>query len=547
MRASISCMSRLDPDRSAIWYRAWRRRSDLRRPSIRDCARALAQVASMVLRASASQPSRRPSGSPSPASTTSAIRVASRVHASLSSVPLAPDAAAPPSSASTARTCRLPARSLVDVPLPSSGSCQPTATDAPAGSVRASSVAMPASPWCTREPLALASTARIFTSETPPIPKHNGIRALPRQTPFPPPVRWHLHVDRDRRPAGGRPATPARPRRLHSVRGRAYPAAGERGRARHRPRTRRRSADAGLCAGRRGGVRAALRAPPAAPVPLPAGAAARRRAGRRTVPGRVAEGDRRARGLEAGGRVRDLAVPDRAQPPGRPLARPAPPAGGAGRRRRAHRPGARSRHAGAAAVGVRAAPPAAARARRAAARAARGGDAAPGAGTEPGGDRGSDRRGAGNGEIAPALRDGQAARPAGPGGGAVNRPPHEPLDPAERELARRLAQLDAKAAPSPALDAAILAAARAEAAGSGAPPQPRPAPHARRRRLRWPVGFGIAASLALALGVAWQLRPVPDAVVERPSEAAAVAGPPAPAARPLAAPAMPAAGADPDG
>lgn len=85
---------------------------------------------------------------------------------------------------------------------------------------------------------------------------------------------------------------------------------------------------------------------------------------------------------------------------------------------------------------------------------------------------------------------------------------HPPLTPEERALAQRLARLGASAAPSPALDARLLAAARAAtgaaaAAGAGAA--------APRRRLRghWPAGFGIAASLALAVGIAWQLRPLP--------------------------------------
>lgn len=90
---------------------------------------------------------------------------------------------------------------------------------------------------------------------------------------------------------------------------------------------------------------------------------------------------------------------------------------------------------------------------------------------------------------------------------------HEPLDAQERELARRLAQLDANAGPSPALDAAILAAARADGAGRGVAtaPDARRRPAATRRRpRRWPMGLGIAASLAVAVGVAWQLRPQPD-------------------------------------
>lgn len=90
---------------------------------------------------------------------------------------------------------------------------------------------------------------------------------------------------------------------------------------------------------------------------------------------------------------------------------------------------------------------------------------------------------------------------------------HEPLDAQERELARRLAQLDANAAPSPALDAAILAAARAGGAdrGATAATAARRRPPATYRRPRgWPMGLGIAASLAVAVGVAWQLRPQPE-------------------------------------
>ena len=79
---------------------------------------------------------------------------------------------------------------------------------------------------------------------------------------------------------------------------------------------------------------------------------------------------------------------------------------------------------------------------------------------------------------------------------------HEPLGPEERALAQRLARLDGSAAPSPELDARILAMAR------GAPSQAAAAPPPRRRR--WPVALGLAASVALALGLAWQLRPTPD-------------------------------------
>ncbi|WP_305037357.1 hypothetical protein [Lysobacter sp. CFH 32150] len=77
----------------------------------------------------------------------------------------------------------------------------------------------------------------------------------------------------------------------------------------------------------------------------------------------------------------------------------------------------------------------------------------------------------------------------------------EPLTPEERVLAQRLARLGPHGEPSPALDARILAAAHAATTP------------ARKRTPRWPVAFGIAASLALAVGIAWQLRPLPEATV----------------------------------
>ena len=106
---------------------------------------------------------------------------------------------------------------------------------------------------------------------------------------------------------------------------------------------------------------------------------------------------------------------------------------------------------------------------------------------------------------------------------------HEPLTPEEREFAQRLSRLDASAAPSPALDASVLAMARAAGdGGTSAPaPAPAPAPAIGRRRRRWPLGMGIAASLVVAVGIAWQLRPQPDtATLALPQEtvsAAAVA------------------------
>ena len=82
------------------------------------------------------------------------------------------------------------------------------------------------------------------------------------------------------------------------------------------------------------------------------------------------------------------------------------------------------------------------------------------------------------------------------------------LTPEERALARRLARLGPNAEPSSALDARILAAAHA--AAEPEPIRPRRDAH-RRKPMRWPTVFGFAASLALACGIAWQLRPTPDA------------------------------------
>ncbi|GAB6196997.1 hypothetical protein [Lysobacter xanthus] len=76
-------------------------------------------------------------------------------------------------------------------------------------------------------------------------------------------------------------------------------------------------------------------------------------------------------------------------------------------------------------------------------------------------------------------------------------PPHDALSAEERELAVRLARLDASAGPSAALDARILAAARTAAA-------PRP------RARQWPTAFGAAAVLVAAVGLAWQMRPMFD-------------------------------------
>ena len=95
----------------------------------------------------------------------------------------------------------------------------------------------------------------------------------------------------------------------------------------------------------------------------------------------------------------------------------------------------------------------------------------------------------------------------------------EPLGPEERALAARLARLGPHGEPSPSLDARILAAAR-----DGLPAAAGPA----RRTARWPWAFGIAASVALAVGLAWQLRPLPERVLyeEAASEVAVVASTP---------------------
>ena len=104
----------------------------------------------------------------------------------------------------------------------------------------------------------------------------------------------------------------------------------------------------------------------------------------------------------------------------------------------------------------------------------------------------------------------------------------DPLTPEERELARLLGRR-AEQGPPPALDAAILAAARAAV---DAPVQQAPAAgaavRARRPRPRWPAVFGIAASMVFAIGIAWQMRPEPPPI---PAEAQ-IASAPTPDDRP---------------
>jgi hypothetical protein len=93
----------------------------------------------------------------------------------------------------------------------------------------------------------------------------------------------------------------------------------------------------------------------------------------------------------------------------------------------------------------------------------------------------------------------------------MNRYPHEPLTPEERELAQLTGRLGPHGEPSPALDARVLAAAHAAVAVE----------QARKPKPRWPVAMGLAASVVLAVGVAWQLRPLQQMVTV--SEAPVVA------------------------
>ena len=85
----------------------------------------------------------------------------------------------------------------------------------------------------------------------------------------------------------------------------------------------------------------------------------------------------------------------------------------------------------------------------------------------------------------------------------------------EHALAQRLARLGPHGEPSPALDARILGAAHDAATQAQS--------QLHRSRPRWPIAFGIAASLVLAVGIAWQLRPLPQATSPYPSEAPAAA------------------------
>jgi hypothetical protein len=114
----------------------------------------------------------------------------------------------------------------------------------------------------------------------------------------------------------------------------------------------------------------------------------------------------------------------------------------------------------------------------------------------------------------------------------------EPLSPEERDLAERLARLGGPREPAPALDAAILAAARAAVAtdagpraaaeaaapAAAAPTDPKVAPlRPRPTKPRWPLGFGLAASLVLAAGIGWKLQGDGEGSSAESAQAAAMA------------------------
>jgi hypothetical protein len=114
----------------------------------------------------------------------------------------------------------------------------------------------------------------------------------------------------------------------------------------------------------------------------------------------------------------------------------------------------------------------------------------------------------------------------------------DPLSPEERDLAERLARLGGPREPAPALDAAILAAARAAVAtdagpraaaeaaapAPAAPTDPKVAPlRPRPTKPRWPLGFGLAASLVLAAGIGWKLQGDGEGSSAESAQAAAMA------------------------
>ena len=83
---------------------------------------------------------------------------------------------------------------------------------------------------------------------------------------------------------------------------------------------------------------------------------------------------------------------------------------------------------------------------------------------------------------------------------------HDPLSPEERAMAEALARALPRNGPTPEVDAAVLASARTALSGQATAP-------ATRRRRRWPAALGVAASLVFAVGIAWQLRPVPQEAI----------------------------------
>ncbi|ROP79898.1 hypothetical protein EDF74_0966 [Stenotrophomonas rhizophila] len=127
----------------------------------------------------------------------------------------------------------------------------------------------------------------------------------------------------------------------------------------------------------------------------------------------------------------------------------------------------------------------------------------------------------------------------------MNRP--DSLTPEERELARLLGRPSATG-PAPAIDAAVLAAARtaveAPAADAATWKLPPAAPvRATRKRSRLPAVFGLAASVIFAVGIAWQLKPEepPAPPLAEPVAAPVPGAAPSSTARMEAAPALDAA------
>ena len=106
---------------------------------------------------------------------------------------------------------------------------------------------------------------------------------------------------------------------------------------------------------------------------------------------------------------------------------------------------------------------------------------------------------------------------------------HDPLSPEERAMAEALARALPRNGPPPEVDAAVLASARTALSGQATAP-------ATRRRRRWPAALGVAASLVFAVGIAWQLRPVPQEAIPAMGEGPLPSGPAQPPADSSAAP-----------